>query len=280
MSVPLFSLRAFDVVYRDGAGEHPALLSLDLDIAAGRHLAILGESGSGKSTLAMALAGLLPPGAERRGALAAPGFAAPPRLGRDIGLVFQDPSGSLDPLMRVGDQIAEARRVNRGGSRGEARAAAEAWLGRVAIPEPGLAARRYPHQFSGGQKQRIALAAALAGDPSVLIADEPTSALDTVTQHGIVALLRDVAEAGGLTLIFVTHDIALASGIADDIAILHRGRLVESGPASEVFEAPFHPYTRALLATRLTLGMRRRRRFAEIDPRDFSVRVPGEAANG
>jgi peptide/nickel transport system ATP-binding protein len=182
--------------------------------------------------------------------------------------------------MRVGEQIAEARRVNRGGSRAQARATAESWLGRVAIPEPRRSARKYPHQFSGGQKQRIALAAALAGEPTVLIADEPTSALDTITQHGIVALLKQVAGAGNLTLVFVTHDIALASEVADDIAILYQGRLVEAGPASRVFEAPSHPYTKALLATRLTLGMPRERRFAEIDPEDFSVRVPEAPPHG
>jgi len=280
MSKPLFSLRGFGVAYRDRNGLHPALHALDLDIAAGRTLVLLGESGSGKSTLAMALAGLLPESAETSGRMAAPGFAAPPKLGRDVGVVFQDPGGSLDPLMRAGAQVAEARRVNRGGSRAQAWNEALAWLGRVAIPEPPAAARRYPHQFSGGQKQRIALAAALAGEPSALIADEPTSALDTVTQHGIVALLMEVAQARRLTLVFVTHDIALASAIADDIAVLHQGRLVEAGPAARILAAPAHAYTRALLATRLTLGMPRPRRFAEIDPENFAVRVPEAPAHG
>jgi peptide/nickel transport system ATP-binding protein len=203
----------------------------------------------------------------------------PPRLGRDIGMVFQDPGGSLDPLMRVGDQIAEARHVNRGGGWRAALGLAEDWLARVAIADPRAGARKYPHQFSGGQKQRIALAAALVSEPAVLIADEPTSALDTISQHGIVGLLKQIAAASGLTLVFVTHDIALASGIADDVAVLYQGRLVEAGPASRVFTAPAHPYTAALLATRLDLATTRPHRFAEIDPRDFSVRLPNQSEN-
>lgn len=273
----MFSLRGFGVSYRDRGGLQQALQGIDLDIPAGRHLALLGESGSGKSTLALALAGLLPANAVSSGNLARPGFLAPPRLGRDIGLVFQDPGGSLDPLMRVGDQIAEARRVNRGGTWRQARSLAQAWLARVAIADPAASARKYPHQFSGGQKQRIALAAASISEPAVLIADEPTSALDTVTQHGMVGLIRELSAGGGLTLIFVTHDIALASQIADDVAVLYQGRLVESGLASRIFSAPSHPYTAALLATRLDLTIVRSGRFAEIDPRDFSVHVPGEA---
>ncbi len=279
----LFSLRAFGVSYRDRAGMQPALRNIDLDIEAGRHLALLGESGSGKSTLAAALAGLLPANAVTAGRLARPGFAAPPRLGRDIGMVFQDPGGSLDPLIRVGDQIAEARRACRGGTRGQAVALAKDWLGRVALPDPHHAFRKYPHQFSGGQKQRLALAAALVSEPGVLIADEPTSALDSITQHAIVGLLQALTAESGLTLIFVTHDIALASQLADDVAVLYQGRLVEAGPAERLFSAPAHPYLKALLATRQELGATRAGRFAEIDPVDFSVRIPqatGAAGHG
>ncbi|WP_246683497.1 ABC transporter ATP-binding protein [Labrys sp. KNU-23] len=319
----LFSLRGFGVSYRDRAGLHPALQGIDLDIEAGRHLALLGESGSGKSTLAAALAGLLPANAVSTGRLTRPGFAFEPRPGRDIGMVFQDPGGSLDPLIRVGDQIAEARRACRGGRRGDALALARDWLQRVALPELHSASRKYPHQFSGGQKQRIALAAALVSEPSVLIADEPTSALDSITQHAIVELLRtlmgrsipadramgsiggnrqdakhlqgfpsrprdeprrETLLGGGLTLVFVTHDIALASQLADDVAVLYQGRLVEAGPAERLFRAPAHPYLKALLATRQELGNQafggsRSRRFAEIDSRDFSVRIP-QAAGG
>ncbi|OCC00916.1 hypothetical protein BA190_31920 [Labrys sp. WJW] len=291
----LFSLRGFGVSYRDRAGMHPALQGVDLDIEAGRHLALLGESGSGKSTLAAALAGLLPANAASTGRLTRPGFASQPWPGRDIGMVFQDPGGSLDPLIPVGDQIAEARRACRGGSRADALALARDWLGRMALPDPHVASRKYPHQFSGGQKQRIALAAALVSEPSVLIADEPTSALDSITQHAIVELLRALTAGSGLTLIFVTHDIALASQLADDVAVLYQGRVVEAGPAERLFRTPSHPYLKALLATRQELkdlelkgldlgnqglGRPRSRRFAEIDPRDFSVRVPavGEGA--
>jgi peptide/nickel transport system ATP-binding protein len=291
----LFSLRGFGVSYRDRTGMHPALQGVDLDIEAGRHLALLGESGSGKSTLAAALAGLLPANAASAGRLTRPGFASQPRPGRDIGMVFQDPGGSLDPLIPVGDQIAEARRACRGGSRADALVLARDWLGRMALPDPHAASRKYPHQFSGGQKQRIALAAALVSEPSVLIADEPTSALDSITQHAIVKLLRALTAGSGLTLIFVTHDIALASQLADDVAVLYQGRLVEAGPAERLFRTPSHPYLKALLATRQELkdlelkgldlenqglGRPRSRRFAEIDPRDFSVKVPAVGEGG
>jgi len=250
------------------------LQDVTLDIVAGRNLAILGESGSGKSTLALALAGLLPANARQTGTLSAPGCPAGARLGRDIGMVFQDPGGSLDPVMRVGDQIAEARHANRGGRWADAGDLAVSWLGEVQIPAPALSTRKYPHQFSGGQKQRIALAAALVSEPIMLIADEPTSALDTITQAGIVALLRRQAERHALTLVFVTHDIALASQIAQEVAVLYQGRLVEIGPAARVFSRPSHPYTAALLATNLSVDAPRRRRLPEIDSSDFSVHMP------
>ena len=264
----MLSVQDLSVAY----GRSPALSGVTLSLAQGRRLAVLGESGSGKSTLAMALCGLLPAGATVSGGIAFPGLGAPV-LGRDIGVVFQDPGGSLNPVLTIGEQIAEVAVVHRGLGWRAAFAHAARLLDRMGIPDPAAALRRHPHEFSGGQRQRIALAAALAADPVLLVADEPTSALDTVVQHAMVELLDGLVRERGLTLLFVTHDIALASMLADDVAVLHGGRLMEWGPVQTVFRAPAHAYTRALLAARLDLDTPVAARLPEIGP-DFSVTVP------
>jgi len=227
-------------------GSEPALENIDLDIGQGETLAIIGESGSGKSTLALALASLLPGNARLSG-----GFHwadGKPRPGRDIGFVFQDPASSFDPLMTVGAQLVETIRAHAKIDRLAAKTKAISLLQRVHIPQPEASFARYPHQFSGGQKQRIAIALAIAASPRLLIADEPTSALDTIVQKEIVSLLRELVGADGMTLIFITHDIALASGLADRIAVFRRGKLVESGPARNIVSNPQTDYTKALIA--------------------------------
>ncbi len=275
MSAPPFlSLRGLGVTYRSGVRAVAALRDVSFDLGVGRRLAVIGESGSGKSTLAHAVAGLLPGNAVVSGSLAFPALAAPPRLGRDIGVVFQDPSGSLDPVLSVGRQLAEVVVVHEGLSWRAARVRAAELLERVHIPRARERLGGFPHEFSGGQRQRIAIAAALAAGPKLLIADEPTSALDTVVQRELVTLFDELAREEGLTLLFVTHDIALASELADEVAVFYAGRLVETGPAARVFADPAHAYTRALLATRLDLYMPVGRWLPEIDPADFSVRIP------
>jgi peptide/nickel transport system ATP-binding protein len=246
-------------------GNTAALHDVSLDLAKGGRLAVIGESGSGKSTLAMAIAGLLPKSARTEGAIEFPGFSHVSKLGKDIGVLFQDPSGSLDPVMKVGDQIAEVVMTHLGTGWISARVRAVELLDRVRIPKALSRLNSYPHEFSGGQKQRIALAAALAGNPSLLIADEPTSALDTVVQRHIVNLLDELVRDSGLTLLFVTHDIALASERADQIAVLYKGKLVEAGSAAKVLGRPEHPYTKALIGTHIGLDTPRRKRLAEID---------------
>ena len=231
----------------------PALSGIDLAIAAGTRLAVIGESGSGKSTLALALAGLLPDDASVEGRLAWPGLGRAPLAGRDIGFVFQDAGASLNPVLRVGAQVAEVARVHLGLSRRDAAAHARALFRRVRLPDPEAAMRAFPHQLSGGQRQRVAIAAAIAARPRLLIADEPTSALDTIVQARIVSLLDALVREDGMTLVFVTHDIALASGFADRIAVLHEGRLVEEGPAAEVLAAPRDACTRTLVAGHIGL---------------------------
>lgn len=230
----------------------PALEGLSLDLKAGERLAVIGESGSGKSTFARALAGLLPAGSRVAGRIDWPGGTRP-EPGRGYGYVFQDPGASLNPVLTIGAQLAEVIRAHTPLPRAQVRARAASLLARVGLPDPEGALARHPHQFSGGQRQRIAIALAIAGAPRLLIADEVTSALDTLVQARIVALLDELVRDDGLTLVFVTHDMALARGLADRIAVLHNARLVELGPAAQVIGAPQAPYTRHLLAQHLDL---------------------------
>ncbi|KAB2722601.1 ABC transporter ATP-binding protein [Brucella intermedia] len=240
--IPLVRLEKLSVSY----GSEPALENIDLDIGQGETLAIIGESGSGKSTLALALASLLPGNAHISGQL--DWADGKPRAGRDIGFVFQDPASSFDPLMTVGAQLVETIRAHAKIERVAAKARATGLLERVHIPQADASFARYPHQFSGGQKQRIAIALAIAASPRLLIADEPTSALDTIVQKEIVSLLRELVRTDGMTLIFITHDIALASGLADRIAVFRQGKLVEFGPTRNIVSNPQTDYTRALIA--------------------------------
>jgi len=184
---------------------------------------------------------------------AATGANLAPVLGRDIGFVFQDPSSSLDPVMPVGKQIAEVARTHLDLTWPQAFARAATLLDRVRLPDPGTTLRAYPHQLSGGQKQRVAIAAAIAAGPMLLIADEATSALDSIVQAEIVALIRRLVTEDGMTLIFISHDIALAATLADRIAVLRHGELVELGETDQILNAPRHAYTRSLLDAHLGL---------------------------
>ncbi|WP_287180601.1 ABC transporter ATP-binding protein [Mesorhizobium sp.] len=176
-----------------------------------------------------------------------------PLGGRDIGFVFQDPSASLDPVMTVGEQVAEVAHTHLGLSWSQSHAKAKTLLGRVRLPDPDAALRAYPHQLSGGQKQRVAIAAAIAAGPKLLIADEATSALDTIVQAEIVALIRQLVAEDGMTLLFVSHDIALAADLAERIAVFRHGELVELGATAQIVASPRHAYTRALLDAHLGL---------------------------
>jgi peptide/nickel transport system ATP-binding protein len=250
----LLSIRDLKVAYRRDGVEVAALKGISLEVEAGERLAIIGESGSGKSTLALAVAGLLPGSARIDGRLEwfLPADASP-ILGRDIGFVFQDPSSSLDPVMPVGKQIAEVVRTHLGLGWHDAYAKAKTLLERVRLPNANAALHAYPHQLSGGQKQRVAIAAAIAAGPRLLIADEATSALDTIVQAEIVTLIRRLVAEDGMTLLFISHDIALAATLANRIAVLRHGELVEFGETPQIIEAPRHAYTRALLDAHLGL---------------------------
>ncbi|WP_037083350.1 ABC transporter ATP-binding protein [Neorhizobium vignae] len=247
----LCEIRNLSVTYRGQTV--PALNQIDLDIVAGERLAIIGESGSGKSTLARALAGLLPSGARLAGEMRW-SSGLPPLPGRDLGFVFQDPSSSLNPVLTIGEQVAEGARRHLRLSWKAAYGGALEMLARVRIPEPDKAMKAFPHQLSGGQRQRVAIAAALAASPGMLIADEATSALDMVVQAEIVSLLDELVREAGMTLIFITHDIALASGFADRVAIFKDGRLVESGLTGLVLSSPKEAYTKTLIASHRDLA--------------------------
>ncbi len=250
MTAPFCSVRGLSVRY----GQEAALKSINLDIIGGERLAIIGESGSGKSTLARALAGLLPERTKIEGNITWPALGYAPLPGRDFGFVFQDPSTSLNPVLTIGEQIAEAAQRHLGFGWRQAYARAEELLTRVRLPQPTNAMRAFPHQLSGGQRQRVAITAAIAAKPALLIADEATSALDVVVQAEIVRLLDGLVREEGMTLLFITHDIALASGFVDRVAVFHNGELVEAGPIRSVLSSPTDSYTAALIASHRDLS--------------------------
>jgi oligopeptide/dipeptide ABC transporter ATP-binding protein len=244
----------------DTAGGRISLVDhVTFDLPAGAALGIVGESGSGKSLTCRALLGLVKrKGLSPRGALAL-GTLAPIQLeeapesfwrgirGRVVALVPQDPASSLDPVVRIGDQVAECLPPNV--PRDRRRAAVLELLESVGIPEPEVRAQQYPHELSGGMKQRVLVACAIAGEPDVVVADEPTTALDVLTQAQVLVLLRDVQRRRHMAMILVSHDLGVVSNASDLLVVMYAGRIVESGPTSEVLSAPAHPYTAGLLAS-------------------------------
>src|SRR6202050_4643232 len=228
-------------------------------------LGIVGESGSGKTMLSLALMGLEPPGARRKGQawlherdstadirginlLAIPPAEMRALRGREIAMIFQEPMTALNPVMRIGAQIEEAIRVHdHSAAKNEIQRRALAALDRATVPEPTVRARQYPHQLSGGLRQRVMIAMALAANPGVLIADEPTTALDVTVQAQILELLAKLRRELQLSLLFITHDLGVVAQIADRVAVMYAGRIVEQGPSAEVLRHPRHPYTEGLL---------------------------------
>ncbi|AQS87535.1 ABC transporter ATP-binding protein [Neoasaia chiangmaiensis] len=242
-------------------GAVAALEGLSLRIGRGETLALVGESGSGKSVAALTVMGLLRGGTIAAGrilfsngkdrfdlaTLSERQFRA--RRGRDIGMIFQEPMSALNPTMRIGRQLSEClARAERSG-RTDLRQAGEALLARTGINDPAQCWRAYPHELSGGMRQRVMIAMALSTRPALLIADEPTTALDVSTQGRILTLIREMAAETGTATLFITHDFGAAAAIADRVAVLYAGRLLEEGPIDDVLRMPRHPYTRGLLAS-------------------------------
>jgi peptide/nickel transport system ATP-binding protein len=239
-------------------GDRPAVDGISFEIGQGETLGLVGESGSGKSATSLALLRLLPPSATVTGKIAFGGYdllalAEPEmrrRRGREIAMIFQEPMTALNPVMPVGEQIAEAVQAHHPElSRAEVRSRVLESMHEVALPEPERRLRDYPHQFSGGQRQRILIAMAIVNRPRLLIADEPTTALDVTVQAQILALLNRLRKTHNLSMLFISHDLAVVSQVADRVAVMQHGKIVEQGAAAQIFEAPQHPYTRRLLAS-------------------------------
>ena len=232
----------------------PILRDVSIEIAAGEIVALTGESGSGKSMTAFATIGLLPKGAETTGAIDLNGrnlLTTSERdlcaiRGNDVGMIFQEPMTALNPVQTIGDQVAETILIHTDTSHAEARNRAVEVLGRVGLPETDFPLNRYPHQLSGGQRQRVVIAMAIALRPALLIADEPTTALDVTTQAQILDLIQRLTREDGMGLMMITHDLAVVSQMADRIAVMQLGEVVESGVTADLFREMKHPYTRAL----------------------------------
>lgn len=240
----------------DGGTVH-AVRGITFALRPGRVLGIVGESGSGKTMMALAVMGLLPPRARARGSVRVGGREVLGRKerdlrsvrGRQVAMVFQDPMTSLNPVYRVGWQLAEAVRAHQRVSRAQAWERAVELLQQVGIPDAVAQARSYPHQYSGGMRQRAVIAMAMANDPGVIIADEPTSSLDVTVQAQVLDTIRQVQRRSSAALVLISHDLGVVAGMADDVVVMYAGRAVEAGPVDAVFGEPGMPYTQGLLAS-------------------------------
>jgi oligopeptide transport system ATP-binding protein len=253
----LLEVRDLHVEFRTRDGVAKAVNGVSYGVDEGETLAVLGESGSGKSVTAQAVMGILdtPPGRITGGEVVFQGrdlltLKEEERRrvrGAEMAMIFQDALSALNPVLTVGDQLAEMFTVHRGMSRKDARAKAVELMDRVRIPAARERVRQYPHQFSGGMRQRIMIAMAIALEPALIIADEPTTALDVTVQAQVMELLAELQREYRMGLILITHDLGVVADVADRIAVMYAGRIVESAPVHDIYKAPAHPYTRGLL---------------------------------
>jgi oligopeptide/dipeptide ABC transporter ATP-binding protein len=269
-----------DFPRRNGSASPPSLRAVrdvSFTIKAGQVMGLVGESGSGKSLTSLAIMRLLPSQARVSGEVMLDDGKGSLNLGElgdnqmrslrgsRIAMIFQEPMTALNPVTRVGEQIAEAVRAHGESSKAEAWSRALAAMNDVAIPEAERRARDYPHQLSGGMRQRVMIAMAIVNRPQLLIADEPTTALDVTIQAQILELLGELRAKFGLTMLFISHDLAVVSGVADRVAVMYAGNLVELGSKEDIFRAPAHPYTRGLLHAVPTMKTGRHRPLATIE---------------
>jgi peptide/nickel transport system ATP-binding protein len=257
-AAPLLSVQNLRIAF----GKHEAVRGISFAIAPGETLGLVGESGSGKSATALAMMRLLPPSASMSGnvtfnsedLLTLPEEAMRRHRGQSIAMIFQEPMTALNPVMKVGRQIAEALLAHAPRTpRREVRARVLAAMHEVGLPEPELRYDNYPHQFSGGQRQRIVIAMAILNKPALLIADEPTTALDVTVQAQVLALLKKLRAEHGCAMLFISHDLAVVAQVADRIVVMRHGEIVEHGSVQQVMTNPSHAYTRSLLASAPTM---------------------------
>jgi oligopeptide transport system ATP-binding protein len=253
--VPLLAISDLSVSYATEYGEVTAVRAASLDVLRGECLGVVGESGSGKTQLLLATLGLLADSARARGSIRFNGqelLHRPAReldrvRGRHIAMVFQDPMTALNPYLRIGIQITEGLQAHQDISRGEATQRAVALLESLRLTDAAGRMRQYPHQLSGGMRQRIVIAMALINEPDLLLADEPTTALDVTVQAQILEILARRRERSGTSILLVTHDLGVIARLADRVAVMYAGRVVEQASASELFARPMHPYTEGLV---------------------------------
>ena len=258
-ATPLLQIEGLRTVFKAAHGDVPAVDGVSLSVARGQTLGIVGESGCGKSMLSLSVMRLVPPPGriaagrvlfEGRDLAALPAPAMRDIRGDRIAMIFQEPMTSLNPVFTVGDQITEAMRAHdRGASKAQLKARAIAALDRVRIPAAARRFEDYPHQMSGGMRQRVMIAMALSCDPDLLIADEPTTALDVTVQAQILDLLRDLQAQSGMAIILITHDLGVVAEMADEVAVMYAGRVVERTSGTAIFDDPQHPYTLGLLGS-------------------------------
>ncbi|MFE7229372.1 ABC transporter ATP-binding protein [Streptomyces sp. NPDC001231] len=268
----LLEVRDLHVEFRTRDGIVHAVNGVGYEVDSGETLAVLGESGSGKSVTAQAVMGILdvPPGRISGGRILFRGrdlleLKEDERRrirGAEMAMIFQDALSALNPVLTVGDQLGEMFVVHRGMSRKDARARAVELMDRVRIPAAGQRVRDYPHQFSGGMRQRIMIAMALSLEPALIIADEPTTALDVTVQAQVMDLLAELRREYRMGLVLITHDLGVVADVADRIAVMYAGRIVESAPVHDIYKAPAHPYTKGLLDSIPRLGHKGRELYA------------------
>ncbi|MCQ9135712.1 dipeptide ABC transporter ATP-binding protein [Streptomyces hilarionis] len=295
VSTPLLEIRGLSVSYRTRGGTVEAVRGVDLDVWPGQVTAVVGESGSGKSTTAHAITRLLSANGSidagtvrfgRHDLATLPEPELRTVRGARIGLVPQDPTVSLNPVKRIGDQVAEVLRIHGLATRRSAPAEAIAILDRAGLPDAGVRARQYPHELSGGMRQRALIAIAIAAQPELIIADEPTSALDVTVQRVILDHLQHLTEESGAAILLVTHDLGVAADRAQQLVVMSQGKVVEAGPTRDILADPQDDYTRHLLASAPSLTTARPRTLRAVDDISFTVHrgrtlaLVGESGSG
>jgi oligopeptide/dipeptide ABC transporter ATP-binding protein len=276
-------VRGLVTEFRTDRGRLRAVNDVSFRLERGRVLAVIGESGSGKSAMLRSILGIQPKSATVQGEILLNGrdllrLSPSERMaarGRDVSMVFQDPLTALDPVYTVERQLVETVRTHRKESKANARKRALELMELVRIPSPAERLRAYPYELSGGMRQRVVIAMALAGAPKVLLADEPTTALDVTVQARILELFRELQRDQDMDMVIVTHDLSVAASIADDLAVMYAGRIIETGPIGEILRAPAHPYTQGLLEANVHGGQRTRPRAIPGAPPSLSRLPPG-----